>query len=104
VIADKLEENYVNLMNNDFSEVTEVATKFLTKNDLTVASESIPFTKLCRELLIAEQKVLKTELKRWSCDYSDQLIKFEANDEPDEVPTELLSKVIEVHIEEHKNI
>jgi hypothetical protein len=38
VIEDKLEENYVNLMNNDFSEVTEVATKLLTKNDLTVAS------------------------------------------------------------------
>jgi hypothetical protein len=75
VIVDKLEENYVNLMNNDFSEVTEVATKLLPKNDLTVASESIPFKKLCHELVIAEQKVLKTDIKRWDGDYSDQLIK-----------------------------
>ncbi|MBC8285474.1 MAG: site-specific integrase [Nitrospinae bacterium] len=104
VIVEKLEENYVNLMDNDFSEITEVANKLLTKNGLTVASESIPFKKLCRELLIAEQKVLKTELKRWGGDYADQLIKFEAKDEPDEVPTELLSKVIEAHIKEHKNI
>jgi hypothetical protein len=59
VIVDKLEENYVRLMNNDFTEVTEIANKLLT-----VASESTPFKKLCRELLIAEQKVLKTELKR----------------------------------------
>ena len=63
VIVEKLEENYVKLMNNDFSEVTEVANKLLTENSLTVASESTPFKKLCRELLIAEQKVLKTELK-----------------------------------------
>ena len=64
VIVDKLEENYVRLMNNDFTEVTEIANKLLAENDLTVASESTPFKKLCRELLIAEQKVLKTELKR----------------------------------------
>ena len=64
VIVDKLEENYVNLMNNELSEVTEVANKLLTKNSHTVASESTLFKKLYRELLIAEQKVLKTELKR----------------------------------------
>ena len=74
VIVDKLEENYVKLMNNDFSEVTKVADKLLAENNLTVASESTPFKKLCRELLIAEQKVLKTELARWGGDYSDQLI------------------------------
>jgi len=104
VIVEKLEENYVKLMNNDFSEVTEVANKLLTKNSLTIASESTIFKKLCRELLIAEQKVLKTELKRWGGDYSDQLVNFAANGEPDEAPTELLSKVIAAHIKEHKNI
>ena len=104
VIVEKLEENYMNLMNNDFSEVTEVANKLLTKNGLTVASESISFKKLCRELLIAEQKVLKTELKKWGGDYSDQLISSHADSEPDEAITELLSKVIEAHIKEHKNI
>ena len=40
VIVDKLEENYVRLMNNDFTEVTEIANKLLAENDLTVASES----------------------------------------------------------------
>ena len=104
VIVEKLEENYVKLMNNDFSEVTEVANKLLTKNSLAIASESTLFKKLCRELLIAEQKVLKTELKRWGGDYSDQLVNFAANGEPDEAPTELLSKVIAAHIKEHKNI
>ena len=104
VIVEKLEENYVKLMNNDFSEVTEVANKLLTKNSLTIASESTIFKKLCRELLIAEQKVLKTELKRWGGDYSDQLVKFAASGELDEALTELLSKVIEAHIKEHKNI
>jgi len=104
VIVDKLEENYVKLMNNDFSEVTKVANKLLAENNLTVASESTPFKKLCRELLIAEQKVLKTELKRWGGDYSDQLISSHADSEPDEAPTELLSKVIGAHIKEHKNI
>ena len=104
VIVEKIEENYVKLMNNDFSEVTEVANKLLTKNSLTIASESTLFKKLCRELLIAEQKVLKTELKRWGGDYSDQLVKFAASGELDEALTELLSKVIEAHIKEHKNI
>ena len=104
VIVDKLEENYVRLMNNDFTEVTEIANKLLAENDLTVASESTHIKKLCRELLIAEQKVLKTELKRWGGDYSDQLVKFAASGEPDEAPTELLSKVIAAHIKEHKNI
>ena len=98
VIVEKLEENYVKLMNNDFSEVTEVANKLLTKNSLTIASESTLLKKLCRELLIAEQKVLKTELKRWGGDYSDQLVKFAASGELDEALTELLSKVIEAHI------
>ena len=92
------------LMNNDFSELTEVANKLLAENNITVASESTPFKKLCRELLIAEQKVLKTELARWGGDYSDQLILSHADGEPDEAPTELLSKVIEAHIKEHKNI
>ena len=32
VIVDKLEENYMNLMNNDFSEVAEVANELLAKN------------------------------------------------------------------------
>jgi hypothetical protein len=104
IIVDKLEENCAKLMNNNFTEVTEAANKLLTKNNLTVASESVPFKKLCRELLIAEQKVLKTELKRWDGDYSDQLISSHTNSEPDETPTELLSKVIEAHIKEHKNI
>ena len=104
VIVEKLEENYVKLMNNDFSEVTEVVNKLLAENSFTVASESTPFRKLCRELLIAEQKVLKTELARWGGDYSDQLILSHADGEPDEAPTELLSKVIEAHIQEHKNI
>jgi integrase len=104
VTVEKLEENYVNLMNNDFSEVAEVANELLAKNNIVVASDSTPFKKLCRELLIAEQKVLKTELKRWDGNYSDRLIKFEANVEPDEVPSELLSKVINAHISEHKNI
>jgi hypothetical protein len=36
--------------------------------------------------------------------HSDQFVKFEASDEPDEAPTELLSKVIGAHIKEHKNI
>jgi integrase len=103
-VIEKLEENYVKLMNNDFSEITEVANKLLAKNSLTVASESTPFKKLCRELLIAEQKVLKTELKRWEGDYSDALISSHAEGEPDDAPTELLSKVIEAHIKEHKNI
>ena len=102
--VEKLEENYVNLMNNDFSELAEVANELLAKNNIAVASDSVPFKKLCRELLIAEQKVLKTELKRWDGDYSDRLIKFEANAEPKEVPLELLSKVINAHISEHKNI
>jgi hypothetical protein len=34
VIVEKLEENYVKLMNNDFSEVTEVANNLLTKTVL----------------------------------------------------------------------
>jgi hypothetical protein len=42
VIVDKLEENYVRIMNNDFTEVTEIANKFLAENDLTVASEYTP--------------------------------------------------------------
>ena len=74
VIVEKLEENFVKLMNNDFTEVTEAANRLLAENNITVASDSTPFKKLCRELLIAEQKVLKTELKRWGGDYSDQLI------------------------------
>jgi transcriptional regulator CtsR len=101
VIVDKLEENYVRLMNNDFTEVTEIANKLLAENNLAVAIESTSFKKLCRKLLITEQKVLQTELKRWGGDYSDQLVKFEASDEPDEAPTELLSNVIGAHI---KNI
>ena len=68
VIIEKLEENYERLMNNDFTEVTEIANKLLAENNLAVASESTSFKKLCRELLIAEQKVLKTELKRWGGD------------------------------------
>jgi len=104
VIVEKLEENYVRLMNNDFSEVIETANKLLSENNITFASDSTPFKKLCRELLIAEQKVLKTELKKWGGDYSDQLISSHADSEPDEAITELLSKVIEAHIKEHKNI
>ena len=104
VIVEKLEENYVKLMNNDFSELTEVANKLLAENNITVASESTPFKKLCRELLIAEQKVLKTELKRWGGDYSDQLISSHADGEPDEAPTELLSKVISVQMSTRKRM
>ena len=79
VIVDKLEENYVRLMNNDFTEVTEIANKLLAENDLTVASESAHIKKLCRELLIAEQKVLKTELKRWDGDCSDRFLSVAKN-------------------------
>ena len=92
VIVEKLEENYVRLMNSDFSEVTETANNLLSKNNITFASDSTPFKKLCLELLIAEQKVLKTELKRWECDYSDALISSHADGEPDEAPTELFPK------------
>ena len=91
-------------MDNDFSGVTEVANKLLTKINLTITNNYTPFKKLCRDLIITEQKVLKTELKRWEGDYSDQLIASHAGSEPDEVPTELLSKVIEAHIKEHKYI
>ena len=34
VTVEKLEENYVNLMNNDFSEVAEVANELLAKNNI----------------------------------------------------------------------
>ena len=37
VIVEKLEENYVKLMNNDFTEVTEIANKLLAENSLAVA-------------------------------------------------------------------
>ena len=63
-IIGRLEDNSKNLINNDFIEVTKVAKNLLAKNNLTVSSNSTPIKKLCRELLIAEQKVLKTELKR----------------------------------------
>jgi hypothetical protein len=78
-IIEVLEESYVKLMSNDFSEVTEVAQKLLAKNGLTIPIDSSPFKKLCRELLIAEQKVLKTELKRWDGDCSDRFLSVAKN-------------------------
>ena len=46
----------------------------------------------------------KTELKKWGGDYSDQLILSHADREPDEISSELLSKVIEAHIKEHTQL
>jgi hypothetical protein len=60
--------------------------KLLVESSFTILSESTPFRKLCRELLIAEQKVLKTELARWGGNCSDQIILSHADGEPDEAP------------------
>jgi hypothetical protein len=49
VILEKLGENYMRLMNNDFSEVTEATNKLLFKNNITFASDSTSFKKLWRE-------------------------------------------------------
>jgi hypothetical protein len=50
VILEKLEENYVTLMNKDFLEVTEFVNKLLAENSFTVARKPTLIRKLFREL------------------------------------------------------
>ncbi|MBT5868097.1 MAG: hypothetical protein HOH38_04585 [Nitrospinaceae bacterium] len=60
-------------MSNDFTRVLKVAKELLSSNNINISDTCIEFKRLCRELLIAEQKVLKIELQRWQGDYSTQV-------------------------------
>jgi|TARA_B110000495_G_scaffold48827_1_gene40802 integrase len=104
VIVDKLEENCFQLLNNDFSKVSDKADSLLSEKNIQLDKKSNEYRKLCRELLIADQHIWKTELKRMDGDYSDRFSWVEASSEPEESSTELLSKIIQVYLDEHKGI
>jgi len=104
VVHDKLEENNVHLLNNNFSKVTDTANKIIEEHSLSVPRESKVFKQLCRELLKANQHILRTELKRWDGNYSDQFEGTGVTLEDTSIKTELLSKVIKAHVNEHKTV
>jgi hypothetical protein len=59
-----LEATQGSLIANDFSEVIEVAEELLQAHQVSLDRQSMEYKRLCRELLIARQKILKTELDR----------------------------------------
>ena len=64
---------------------------------MQLEQNSIEYNRLCRELLKAEQQVLRIKASRWEGDYSDESVivpSGSAASKPTEEPKALLSQVI----------
>jgi integrase len=96
-ISDALETNDIDLTFNRLQRIARTADGVLEEQGIELDPDSIEYKRLCRELLKAEQQVLRIEARRWEGDYSQEpavtplaASPSEAADEP-QVP---LSQVI----------
>jgi hypothetical protein len=91
-------------LNNNFSKVSQIADSLLSERNIQLNRETSEYKRLCRELLIADQLIWKTELNRIDENYSGRFSSVETCSEPEDASSELLSKIIEAHIQEHEKV
>lgn len=71
-ITDALEQNDIDLTFNRLERISRTTDELLDEQGIASDRQSPEYKRLCRELLKAEQQVLRIELRRWDGDYSDE--------------------------------
>jgi hypothetical protein len=88
-ITDALEQNDLDLTFNRLERISRTTDELLEEQRIELGRGSPEYKRLCRELLKAEQHVLRIELKRWNGDYSEEPVVIATAQSSVEVADEL---------------
>jgi hypothetical protein len=106
--ATRVEDAWSDLVNNRLSRVEKIADGLLAGDGVKLDKGSTAYKRLCRGLLKAKMKVLRTELKRMDGDYSTApAVRHNGSPAgataPASVPAKLFSEISESYLKEFSN-
>lgn len=73
-LSDLLDSTVMNLTEHDYRKIAPTVDELLASHKLTLSKTSPAYTKLCRSVLVAQQRVVKIEMERLSGNYLDDQI------------------------------